>query len=286
MRVLKFSEALRMPRRCSSVLGFALAAFLAVVPAVTAAETLAIGGSSAGLGTMRLLAAAFAKVEPGVTVSLLPNLGSSGGLKALGAGAIDVAVISHALKAEDAAQGLVGVEYGRTPFGVVTAKAGDSAFTSLAQLAEVYAGQRPAWPDGTPIRLVMFPKSGSDSAQLEAFSPAMKQAVQTALSRPGILVRSSDEDAADTIESVTGALGTNTLALISSEKRKLHMLPVNGVVPSAKTIADGTYPYFKSMALVRKAGAKGIVNSFFAFVASPRGRQILVDSGHWVVPAN
>jgi len=259
---------------------------LMVMPTAAKPETLTIGGSSAGLGTLQLLAAGFARIAPGVSVSFVPNLGSSGGVKALAAGALELAVTSHRLTPEEAGLGLVGVEYGKNPFGVVTAMPGPAGFTSLAELAEVYAGQRQTWPDGTPIRLVMFPRNGSDSLQLEAFSPAMKQAVQTALARPGILVRSSDSAAADAVESIPGALGTNTVALISSEKRKLRMLPINGVVPSAKTIADGTYPYFKSMVLVYKRPANEAVVRFLAFVASAQGRQILLDSGHSVASGN
>ena len=67
--------------------------FLICVLGVTAqaAETrLRIGGTGAALGVMSRLAAAFAEQEPGVAVEVLPSLGSSGGIRALGEGAIDI----------------------------------------------------------------------------------------------------------------------------------------------------------------------------------------------------
>lgn len=258
------------------------ACLLTLGSSLATAETLTIGGSSAGIGTMRLLATGFAKVAPAVSVVLAPNLGSRGGMKALAPGAIDVAIISRPLSAEEAAQGLVAVEYGKTPFGFVTKMEEARGFKTLAELAEVFGGQRPAWPDQTPVRLVLFPAGDRDTAQLQAFSPAMKQAVQTALARPGIIIRNSDDAIADAIESIPGAMGANTLALISSEGRKLRMLPLNGVVPSPKSLADGSYPYFKTMLLVRKSVGKEAAVRFFDYVASPAGQQILLNSGHWV----
>ena len=255
---------------------------LALTSPFAMAETLTLAGTGAGLGTMQLLAAGFAKVAPAVAVVVLPNMGSSGGMKALGAGVIDLAVTSRPLKVEEVAQGFTAVEYGKTPFVFVTRMPGAGGFRSLSELVEVYAGERPVWPDGSPIRLIMRPRNDGDSALLEAISPAMKQAVQTALARPGIMVRSTDQDAADAIESIPGALGATSLALVIAEGRKLSLLPVNGIHPSPQTIADGRYPYFKTMFLVRKPGANELVSRFIAFVDSPPGRQILSKSGHWV----
>ena len=113
----------------------------------------------------------------------------------------------------------------------------------------------------------------------------MKQAVQSALTRPGNIIETAHHDAAAAMDNIPGALGTTTLAALVCEKRQFRRLPFNGVVPSVKALADGSYPFVHTMALVRKPAATEVVHRFFAFVASPQGRQILVDSGHWVQPA-
>lgn len=257
---------------------------LALAAPVAIAASLNIGGT--GAGAMRLLAAGSAKVAPGVTVVVVPNLGTGGGLKALAAGAIHAAVVSRQLATDEAAYGLVALEYGKTPFVFATAVSNAGGSKTVAELAEVYAGRRQTWPDGTPIRLIMRPKNDGDTLLLESVSPAMKQAVQSAMARPGMVVSATDQDAADAMEMTPGALGTSSLALISSEGRTLHMLPVNGVAPSPKTIADGTYPFVKTLFLVRKTGADDGVMRIFDFVASSARRQILLNSGYWVAAGN
>jgi phosphate transport system substrate-binding protein len=259
--------------------------FLGLVASATAhAETLRVGGTGAGLGTMRALAAEFSKTA-GITVVVVPNLGSRGGFKALAEGAIDMAVASRPLNPEETQQGLVAVEYGKTPFVIATSKKGAPGLKDLDELADIYAGRRSAWPDGEPIRLVMRPPKDGDSTLLTSFSPEMKLAVEGALARPGMIIASTDQDAANAIEHTPGALGTASLALIYSEKRDLKVLPLNGVTPSAKTAADGSYPYSKAMYLVRKTGGKESVARFFEFMSSGRARQILIDSGHWLANA-
>lgn len=251
------------------------------IPAATA-DTIRIGGTGAGLGTMRVLGTAFAKVEPAHTIIVVPSLGTTGGIKALAVGAIDLAVTARPLNAQESSQGMVAVEYGRTPFVVATNMWGTGTLTTLAELAEIYAGRKTDWADGRPIRLVIRPEKDSDTQLLGSYSPEIKRALPAALARPGMIVATSDQDAADFIEKTAGAIGTTTLAQVRSEKRNLDVLPLNGVEPSVRTLDDGSYPYAKAMYLVGKGAGTPAVAAFLQFVASPRGRQILGETGHSV----
>lgn len=56
-----------------------------------AAAKIHIGGSGGPLGTMQILGDDFKKNHPQVTVVIVPSLARSGGIRALQAGAIDVA---------------------------------------------------------------------------------------------------------------------------------------------------------------------------------------------------
>lgn len=257
---------------------------LALAPLFASAETLTIGGTGSGLGTLKIVAEEFAKGAPGVSVVVLPNMGSSGGIKALAAGAVDAAVISRPFTDQERALGLVALEYGRTPFVLVSRNPPALGFKSLADIAELYSSERPVWPDGSAVRLIMRPRNDIDSTLLESFSPAVRQAVQSAMARPGILIRATDQEAADAIENTPGAIGTSTLALMLSEQRKLGAWSINGVIPSTKTLAEGSYPYSKSMTLVRKPGGKPVVVRFFEFIESAKGRQLLANLGHLPPP--
>jgi len=250
-------------------------------PAVPA-ETVKMGGSGTNLGTMRRLAEAFGKTRPGVQFTIFPSLGTTGGLRALTDGAIDLALLSRPLKERERAGGITGVEYGRSPFVIVTAKADAPQGFTLQQLAEIYSGKVTAWPDGSPLRLVLRPKGDSDTEALEGMSPAMRQAIQKAVQRKGLVIGTSDQENADAIQKIPGAMGSSTLAIILSEKRPLKPLSLDGAAPTPENVANGSYPFFKRLFLA--FGPKKpspAVQQFLDFVRSPQGRGILRETGHW-----
>lgn len=266
-------------RRCA--LPALFAALLAFATNISA-QTLKIGGNGSGMPAMQLLGAEFARRTPGATVVVVPNLGSSGGLKALRDGVIDLAISSRPLKPEESAQGLVATEYGRTPFVFATNPSVTQGLGSLAELVDAYAGKLTTWADGKPIRLILRPKNDGDTALQQAISPEMKQAVDVALARPGMIIASTDQDAVDMLERTAGALGVTSMSIVQTEKRSLNLLPINGVAPTTNALGDGSYRYVKTMYLVRNGAGTDAVLRFNAFVASREGRQLLLNAGYRV----
>ena len=248
------------------------------------AEEIRIGGTGAALGTMQLVATAFERVHPEHHVTVMPSMGSKGGIKAVQAGAISLAVSSRPLSADEVAKGLVSTPYGRTPLVFATSSSQQTRTLTLSwqALTETYAGQRTQWPDGSRIRLVLRPLGDADTELVKAASPALREAVGLAEQRKGMVFAVTDQEAADQLEKVPGALGPLTLAQILSEKRPLKALPLNGVTPDATTLADGTYPLHKELLFVTGAKPASAVQSFMAFVRSPAGRSVLVQNGHWI----
>ena len=247
-----------------------------------AAQDLKIGGTGAGLGTMTILADAYARQHPDVKFKVLPSMGTSGAIKALRAGAIQVGLSTRPLKDSEAQGGFVATEYGRTPFVFAVAAATKAADLSTQSLADLYAGTADKWPDGTPVRLVMRPVGDSDTALIKAMSPDIREAKDAAERRPGMLFTITDQETADSIEKVPGSLGPTTLALVLSEKRRLRVLSLDGVAPSVKALADGRYPLSKTMYLITPAAPAPAVQGFMDFVRSAAGRALLAQNGHWV----
>lgn len=266
-------------RRCALPLMFA--ALLAFATNISA-QTLKVGGNGSGMPAMQLLGAEFARRTPGATVVVVPNLGSSGGLKALRDGVIDLAISARPLKPEETAQGLVATEYGSTPFVFATNPSVTQGVGSLQELIDAYAGKLTTWADGKPIRLILRPKYDVDTAIQQAISPEMKQALDAALARPGMIIASTDQDATEMLEKTAGALGVTSMSLIQTEKRRLNVLSINGVAPSTKALGDGNYRYVKTMYLVRSGAGSDAVMRFNAFVASREGRELLQNAGYWV----
>jgi phosphate transport system substrate-binding protein len=118
---------------------------------------------------------------------------------------------------------------------------------------------------------MLGPTSTSDAASGE-----------NSLSREGMKITVTDGDMADAIETIQGALGTSSLALIISEKRSLRALEINGIVPSPKTIANGSYPHFQSTYALAGTKPTLLTEEFMAFLRSTSGHEIVARLGHWV----
>jgi hypothetical protein len=56
---------------------------LMIVPGSARSESITIGGTGAGVGTMRILAQEFQKTYPGDTIKVLDSIGSGGGIRAV-----------------------------------------------------------------------------------------------------------------------------------------------------------------------------------------------------------
>jgi len=247
------------------------------------AEEIRIGGTGGALGAMRLMADAYNKSQSDAKVVIVPNLGSSGGIKAVIAGAIQIGLSGRPLRNAEIDQGATAIGYGRTPFVfATTVKNAAVAAITMPQIVEIYSGRTERWSDGTKVRPVLRPENDSDSELLGSISPEVRAALLQARKRPGMLVAITDEEAADYLEKLAGSFGTTTLAMILSEKRPLKTLKIDGADPSVKGIVQGSYPYYKEMMFVTGPTTPPSAGRFIAFVQSPVGHKILTATGHWV----
>jgi phosphate transport system substrate-binding protein len=178
--------------------------------------------------------------------------------------------------------GLQEIEYARTPFVFVVAASSSTKAITRAELADIYSGRQQTWPDGRTVRIVLRPASDIDTAMVKSISPAVRAAVALAEGRPGVRFAVNDQDAADDLVKIPGAIGPSSLALIISEGRALRALPLDGIVPSPKAAASGQYPYFKHLFFVTAPKPAPAVARFIAFVRSPAGQEVLEHNGHWI----
>ncbi len=249
---------------------------------IVAAETIRISGTGGAMGTMRILGEAFRKNNPGIRVELIQGMGSSGGIKAILAGRLEIGLSGRALNGEERDQGAVETRYAKTPFVFVVNRNLKITGMTLDGLAGIYAGKRD-WEGGKRVRVVLRLPEDSDVPVLKGMSPAMSAAVDIAMRREGMIVATTDGDAADIIESVPGAIGGTTLSLVLSEKRTLRVLALDGVVPSVRTLSDRSYPHSKTFFMVTRKNSTAAVRRFIDFVLSPAGSVILSKYGQAAV---
>lgn len=253
-------------------------------PAAAEGQVLRVGGTGAALKAARMVGDLFERDHPGVTVEVVPSLGSSGGVKALLAGAIDVAFTGRPLKEEERAKGVAAQPFTRSPIVFTTPEDTAVEGVTLAAMTDIYAGRRESWPDGQPLRLVLRPQSEHDTLVLRRMSPGMDEAVEAAYARPGLLTAATDQENLDQIERLPGSLGVATLGQILAEKRALKVLALDGVRPSAAAVADGTYRHEKSLYVALPAQPAPLAAEFAAFLVSPTAQAVLAGIGGFLPP--
>jgi len=270
------------PPRLGLALALAAAAgilFACAAPGCCAEASVRVGGNGSIMGALRLLAAQYEKDHPTSSIKVVPNLGSSGAIQALGKGALDLAVSARALKSDEQAAGLKSVEFAKSPFLFAThpnvAKTGITEY----ELVGLMHQDAPRWPDGSRVRLILRPESDADTALIRQISPEVERALKRAYARPGMVLAVTDQDCLDTLVTMPGSLGGATLTEIVTERRAVRALSYHGVEPTLRNLTEGKYPLAKRYYLVTADKTGPTAQDFATFLRSARARDILKKAG-------
>lgn len=247
------------------------------MPAVHAEgmTTLRFGGTGAALGGVNLLTPMLAEI--GIALHKVRNLGTSGGIRAVHAGAVDVSVSARQLVPQEEQGGLRSTLYATSEHVFATHPATQADSLSLEEVVEKVAGRVTQWPGGARVRLSRRPDQDGDTALMSSLSPAMAAAVVLMQRRPGLVTAATDHEQAEALETAPGTLGALSLSMIMSERRLLKVLPLRD--PPADT-----WPVFKRFFLVTRIDPSPAVLRFVAVLRSEPAARILATHGH-VIPA-
>ena len=251
-----------------------LAASLAVVLSVgtlpaTATEVLRVGGTGAGLAMLTHLGGSFTQ-RTGITVAVVSNLGSSGGLNALAEGVLDLAVSGRTLKPTELASGLVQVATMRTPYVLASSHPAPLGFTRH-EVTAAYTAERAVWPDGAPLRIILRPRADADTPLLAALFPGMEAALNQARHRGDAPVAATDQDNADLAERLPGSLTGMSYTQVALERRNLRLVPLDSVVPTLEAFESGAYPHGKVLRLIQPRQPSAAAERFVQFLRTDEG---------------
>jgi phosphate transport system substrate-binding protein len=250
-------------------------AVVLVVPA--AAEPLRVGGTGAAMGLMRQLATGFAAVSE-TPLQFIPSMGSSGAIRAAAEGVIDLAVSSRPLKPEERAQGLTELAFARTPFVLATSHSAPNGLKS-ADIAAIFKADKPSWADGTPVKIILRPRSESDTALMGELFPGMAAVLEAVRKRGDLPIAATDQDNADLAERMSGSLTGAALAQLMTERRNLRTVALDGVEPSVANFENGRYRFGKTFYLITRARPNPEVERFLSFLQSPPAKRLLREAG-------
>jgi phosphate transport system substrate-binding protein len=261
-----------------------IAAGIALLLGATAgsarAEVLRTGGPGAVAKILQRVGAAFTEREPGTTLIVIPNLGSAGAIAGVADGLLDFGVSGRPLKSEEA-KSLTAMILASTPFGLASSQPNPGSIKS-ADVAAFYQNISSVWPDGTPVRVVLRPRSEVDAALLANTFPNMAAAIEQLRERKEIPVVATDQDNVLLAEKIPGSLAAVTLTQVLTENSQLHFVAIDGVEPTLENFERGAYPYRKDFHFVFPPGKKPVVERFIAFLRSVDGERLLRETGNLV----
>jgi phosphate transport system substrate-binding protein len=208
------------------------------------------------------------------------SIGSTGGLEALADGAVDIALISRPLRDDERAAGLRDVPIART--AVVFGVHADVPVTDLsrAELAAILGGDVRAWPDGTPIVLLLREPGDSGLGVLSDALPDLADLVEQARAdgRGSVLV--TDQAMVVALASTPGALGVVVdQGLVHGAGLPVRAMSLDGLAPSADTVRDGRWPMIKTLSLALGDDASPAALAFASFAAGPDADGLRTEQG-------
>jgi phosphate transport system substrate-binding protein len=242
-----------------------------------AGEPILIGGTGTAMGLVRHLAAAHA-ARSGDTVRIVPSLGSAGGLRALAAGRLDIALTLRDPGPENAAlrSGLLG----RTPIVLATHRATPPVMLTAAQAARLLNGDDRAWPDGAPVRLVLRPPTEREWWVLRDGPPELARVADAGARRGGAVVANTAQDNAQALGAIEGSLGLISLGQIFTEGLDLRVIGLDGLDPSLGALRAGSWPYGVAVHMVVQAAPRPEAEAFLRYLASPEASAIAEGFGY------
>jgi phosphate transport system substrate-binding protein len=153
-----------------------------------------------------------------------------------------------------------------------------------SEIADIFKALKPTWKDGSLIRIILRPRSDSDTEVLGGMFPGMASVLELARRRSDIPVAATDQDNADLAERIAGSLSGSTFTQIVMERRALRSVPIDGTEPSVENLEGGSYPYAKKLDFILSPKKTSSAEAFTAFLRSPAGQAALRSTGNILTP--
>jgi phosphate transport system substrate-binding protein len=259
-----------------------------------------ITGSDTMVNLVQAWAENYRQVKPDVSVQVAGG-GSGVGIAGLINGILDIAASSRHMEDDEtkratAAAGSApqGFTVGLDALAVYVHKDNPLRSLSIEQLAEIYGegGKIELWSQtGTPNPACAGDKIVRVSRQNNSGTYVyFREAVlgRTRELRLGSIDQSGSKDVVTLVGRTPCAIGYSGMAYVMPD---VHTLAVSrktgepGVLPTAATALDGTYPIARPLFLYTNGTPSGPVREFIDWAIGPAGQKIVAEIGYVPAPA-
>jgi phosphate transport system substrate-binding protein len=246
---------------------------------VWAQAQIVIGGAGSMIPIAQELAKAFQASNPGSSVEVISaSMGSTGGIKALEAGRVNIALVARLLRPEEKAK-LVYRPIGRVP--VVFAVHKDIAASTLkeSQVCDLFSGKIKLWSEvGGGNQKVIALTRNEDDGTKEAVrnSVACFKALRES---PDAVVITRSAAMISGLSTQSGTIGITELNNVNDSKGAIKALALDGVNASPETVSNGKYKLVKDYGFATNSEPQGLARRFLDFSGSAEAQKILTGDG-------
>lgn len=247
---------------------------LGIIATTASAETIKIGGSGSMIPLLTDIAKAYMKKYPKENIEVnQKSMGLPGGIAALNAGAIDIAMTAVDLSPEQMKLNLKSYEIAQVA-GVIAVSSNVTARALTSrQLCDIYSGKIKNWKQvgGSDAPIIAFTRPESDSTKIsfrKSFT-CMKNLVEA----PEIPNLAKSQYMHNALETKQNAIGPVDMIAISNAKGRYKALKIDGKSPEG--MASGKWPFILNNHLVLGKNQGDAVKRFMGFIKSPEGQSII-----------
>jgi phosphate transport system substrate-binding protein len=243
-------------------------------------ETLVFAGCDSTIPLTRLLARVFMQTHPDVRIQLR-TVGSTNGVALAAAGAIQIGLVSRPLRDAEGGLGLTFLPYART--AVIIGADPDTPDTTLtaADLLSFYRGTKLTWNSGREITFLTREEGDSSVASLKQAMPGFAEAYAAGSNTSHWTVLYSEPTMHEALLTLRFALGLSDLGTTTLERLPIRVLAIDGIAPTPENIANGRYPFVKTLGFVWREDTLPVsARAFVEFVQSEDGAGLLRAHGY------
>lgn len=244
-------------------------------------KTMIFAGAGSNLAITRILADAFIKTHPGVTINIPESIGSTGGIRAVSEGAVTIGLISRPFREQEKKLGLEEVPYARTLIVIGVHPGVTDDEITFEEIVQIYRGKKTKWKNGQDIIVLTRDKGESTTDVMEQVIPGFREANDESLQARRWIVAFTDQDMNRLLMTTPNAIGISDLGTIKSERLNIKMLKVNGNSPTPENVIKGRYVLVKTLDFVfKKDHLPPEAKAFMDFVRSKQGQKIMKGNGY------
>jgi phosphate transport system substrate-binding protein len=236
-----------------------------------------VPGTGDSQALLRQLAAEF-QANTGIEVEIPDSIGSFGGIRKVAEGEARLGRVARPIRADEEQFKLNYRIFAYSPVVLVTNQP-DHCIANLTsqQLVGIYRGELVNWmkfQGCSAAKIFVAGREPGDSSRtvLEKYLPSLKEDTDFA----GKMVYTTPE-LIDSLNNFPYSIGYAPLAMV--DQRKLRVLSLNGVAPTAENVRNGSYPLVIPFGIIWKGELSGDEKRFVDFLFNSETQQRISELG-------